>query len=49
VDARQLIGSKIGASVGRNAVVEIPGAGGGKESITEDNTVAEGRVSLMPV
>jgi hypothetical protein len=49
VDAKQLIGSKISASVGRKAVVEIPGVGVGKKSITEDDTAAEGRVSLMPV
>jgi hypothetical protein len=31
VDAKQLIGSKMSASVGREAEVEIPGDGGGKE------------------
>lgn len=49
VDATQLIGSKIGASFGRQAEIEIPGVGGGKEWRTEGGTVPEERVSLMPV
>ncbi len=49
MDGRQLIGSKVGASVGMDAAAGIPGVGGGKKSTTKYDTVVEERVSLMPV